>query len=152
MFKIEKKSEKLSTVICLSPQGTMLTQKMAKDLSLNKELTIICTKNSGVDNRLEKIKKLKKVSIGNYIINNGDLASIVLINAISRYNKNLLDEKNIKYETFNKKMFEQPKYISPNKTVIKNIEPQNTFFFLKNKIKTTTSFYRPNMINRFKHE
>lgn len=125
---------------------------MIKKLSLNKELTIICTKNSGVDNRLEEIKKVKKISIGNYIINNGDLAAMVLINAISRYNKNLIEEENIKYETFNRKMFEQPKYISPNKTSIKNIKSQNTIFLKKNKIKTTTSFYRPNMINRFKHE
>lgn len=152
MLKIEKKSKKLSTIICLSPQGTLLTQKMARDLSLNEELTIICTKNSGIDNRLEKIKKFKKVSIGDYILNNGDLASIVLINAISRCNKTLLEEKNIKYETFNKKLFEQPKYISPNKTIIKNIGTKNKFFFKKNKIEHTTSFYRPNMTNRFKHE
>lgn len=123
---------------------------MIKKLSLKQEINIICLKNSGVDHRLEQTKSIKKISIGNYIINNGDLAAIILINAISRYNTNLIDAKNIKYESFNKKEFEKNKYISPNKTIIKNIKSKNIIFI--NKTKKITSFHRPNMINRFKHE
>lgn len=99
------------------------------------------------------LKKIIKVSIGNYIINNGDLAAIILINSISRYNNNLIKPENIKTETFNKKMFEYKKYISNNKT------DNNHITFLKekniirqNENKLITSFYRPDIINRFKHE
>lgn len=152
MLKIKKKLKKLSTILYLSPQGMLLTQKIVKILSQKEEITIICTKNSGIDNNIEKINDIKKISVGNYIINTGDLAAIILINSISRYNKNLIDETNIKYETFYQKMFELPKYISPYKIEIKNITSQKINFIKKNKIKNITSFYRPDMINRFKHE
>lgn len=128
----------------------LLNQEIIQDLFKQEEITIICTKNSGVDNRLDQINNIKKISIGSYIINNGDLAAIILINSINRKNSNLINAKNIKYETFNKKIFELPKYISPYKIEIKNIKFKKTNSIEKNK--KITSFYRPDMTNRFKHE
>jgi len=128
----------------------LLNQEIIQELFKQEEITIICTKNSGVDNRLDQINNIKKISIGSYIINNGDLAAIILINSINRKNSNLINAKNIKYETFNKKIFELPKYISPYKIEIKNIKLKKINSIEKNK--KITSFYRPDMTNRFKHE
>lgn len=128
----------------------LLNQEIIQELFKQEEITIICTKNSGVDNRLDQINNIKKISIGSYIINNGDLAAIILINSINRKNSNLINAKNIKHETFNKKIFELPKYISPYKIEIKNIKFKKINSIEKNK--KITSFYRPDMTNRFKHE
>lgn len=128
----------------------LLNQKIIQELFKQEEITIICTKNAGIDDRFEQINNIKKVSIGNYIINNGDLAAIILINSINRKNSKLIDEKNIRYETFHKKTFELPKYISPYKIKIKNIKFKKMVSIEKNK--NITSFHRPDMTNRFKHE
>jgi hypothetical protein len=78
---------------------------------------------------------------------------MILINATIRYNNILISKKNIKDETFNKEMFENEKYISSNKTyLIKKID-LNKIKITKNfRSKIITSFYRPNLKNRFKHE
>jgi len=71
----------------------LLNQKEINKLSDNKELIIICSKNSGIDENINNFIKTKNVSIGNYIVNSGDLAAIILINSITRNNDKLI--KNI---------------------------------------------------------
>ncbi len=150
--KIKRKEKKSSVIVYLSPQGLALNQKITSYFSKMKEITIICSKNSGIDDRVNNFKKILKISMGDYIINNGDLAAIILINSISRYNNNLIKKENIKTETFSKKTFEHKKYISNNKTIITYINILKKNVIKKDENNSITSFYRPDIMNRFKNE
>ncbi|MCL1843060.1 MAG: tRNA (guanosine(37)-N1)-methyltransferase TrmD [Defluviitaleaceae bacterium] len=71
-------------VIYLSPQGRVLTQKMARELSAEKELILICGHYEGLDERVIEEIVTDEISIGDYILTGGEPAAIVLVDAVSR--------------------------------------------------------------------
>lgn len=91
-----------------------------------------------------KIRNIKKISIGDYIVNNGDIAAITIFNSMIRENKNILNKEKIMNETFNKKMFSKKKYISALRTNINIFKKKHTC--KKNFSTSITSFYRPDLI------
>lgn len=98
-----------------------------------------------MDDSLYEKTQITKISIGNYIINNGDLAAIAIINAVIRYNNNIINQKNILNETFCNKKFCKNNYVSNNKT--SNTNNLNRNYKLKNNFSLKeTSFYKPNLI------
>lgn len=81
-----------SYVIYLSPQGDLLDAKMCQRLAEHPHLICICGHYEGIDQRaVEEVNE--KISIGNYILTNGCLASIVLIDAVSRFIPGVLGNK-----------------------------------------------------------
>jgi tRNA (guanine37-N1)-methyltransferase len=81
-----------SHVIYLSPQGELLNAKMCQRLAEYPHLICICGHYEGIDQRaIEEVDE--EISIGNYILTNGCLASIVLIDAVSRFIPGVLGNK-----------------------------------------------------------
>lgn len=79
-----KKSKK-SKIILFSAKGRPFNQKMAADLAKKyKQLVFICGRYEGVDERVGKILKAEEVSVGPYVLTDGDIAAMTLISAISR--------------------------------------------------------------------
>ncbi|MCX7834250.1 MAG: tRNA (guanosine(37)-N1)-methyltransferase TrmD [Ignavibacteria bacterium] len=71
-------------IIYFSAQGEILNQKLANQLSLKKNFILLCGHYKGIDERVIERYVTKEISIGEYVLSCGDLAALVLIDAISR--------------------------------------------------------------------
>ena len=91
-LKIPKKEKKASQVIYLSPQGKQLNQKLLKELSSKKRLTLLCGHYEGIDERVMSYID-KEVSIGDYVLTGGELPAMVLIDAVARLLPGVVKEK-----------------------------------------------------------
>ena len=78
------------SIILLSPQGRKLDQKKAEDLAKHDRMVLICGRYDGVDERVVKHLVTEEVSIGDYVISGGELAAMVLIDALTRLQQNVL--------------------------------------------------------------
>lgn len=100
-------------VILLSPQGKVLNHKLAKKLSKNKHLILICGHYEGIDERVTKIID-EEISIGDYILTGGELAAMVLVDCVSRFIPKVLGHKDsTKEESFSNGLLEYPQYTRP---------------------------------------
>ncbi|OGG51633.1 tRNA (guanosine(37)-N1)-methyltransferase TrmD [Candidatus Kaiserbacteria bacterium RIFCSPHIGHO2_02_FULL_54_11b] len=71
--------------IFFSTDGKLFDEAMAKKLSKKKDILFICGHYEGVDARVQKILKAKKVSVGPYVLTGGELPAATLVDAISRH-------------------------------------------------------------------
>ncbi len=72
-------------VIFFSTDGTVFSEEMAKKMAKKKDILFICGHYEGVDARVQKILKAKKVSVGPYVLTGGELPAATVIDAISRH-------------------------------------------------------------------
>ena len=101
-------------VIYLSPQGRVLTQKMAVEYSQKEHLFLLCGHYEGVDERvLEEIVD-EEVSIGDYVLTGGELGAMVLVDAVARLIPGVLGcEESAQTESFSSGLLEHPQYTRP---------------------------------------
>jgi tRNA (guanine37-N1)-methyltransferase len=71
-------------VLVLSPAGRRLDQAFVRDLSVETHLTLICGRYEGIDERVVEGLPAEEVSIGDYVLGGGELAALVLIEAVTR--------------------------------------------------------------------
>ena len=91
IYKTNKNNaESTSSSIIMSASGKLLNSSLAKDLAKNDHLIIICGRYEGIDARVAELTHSIEVSIGDYILSGGEIASIVLIETICRYYPNFL--------------------------------------------------------------
>ena len=102
-------------VILLSPQGRVLTQSLAGDLSKNaKHIVLICGRYEGVDERVAEALVTDEISIGDYILSGGEPAAIVLLDAIVRLLPGALgSETSAVNESFAEGLLDCPQYTRP---------------------------------------
>lgn len=81
---IEDNKSDVTKVIYLSPRGKTLNQKMARELSKEKEILFLCGRYEGVDQRALDEMEVEEISIGDYVLSGGEIASFVAIDAILR--------------------------------------------------------------------
>ncbi len=90
ILKAIAKNKKLKTkIIIFDAAGKQFNDKMAQELSKEKELMIVCGRYEGIDERIVKIlktqnRKLKIISVGPYVLTGGELPAMLLIDAVSR--------------------------------------------------------------------
>lgn len=101
-------------VVYMSPQGKVLTQKKAVELSRLENLVILCGHYEGVDERvLEEIVD-EEISVGDYVLTGGELPAMVMIDAISRKVSGVLgNDDSSEIETFYDNLLEYPQYTRP---------------------------------------
>ena len=87
------KKRQLGKVIYLSPQGKQLDQKRVKSLAARKNITLICGRYEGIDQRVIKKYVDEEISIGDFVLSGGEYAAICLIDAISRHIPGVLGNK-----------------------------------------------------------
>ncbi len=101
-------------VILLSPRGVRFDQPMAKKLSKEKHLILIAGHYEGVDERLHELVDIVELSIGDYILSGGELAAMVVVDALSRLQKGSLgNEESALNESFENNLLEYPQYTRP---------------------------------------
>lgn len=101
-IKRKTKDEKRRTkVVLLSPQGKAFNQKIAEKLSKYKHLILICGRYEGVDERVRQELVDEEISIGDYVLTGGELAAMVLVDAVSRLIPGVLGHKDSsRFESF----------------------------------------------------
>jgi tRNA (guanine37-N1)-methyltransferase len=102
-------------VVLLSPQGRVLTQEVALDLSNNTSLMVlICGRYEGVDERVCEALATDEISIGDYILSGGEPAAVVLIDAVVRLLPGALgNETSASNESFSEGLLDHPQYTRP---------------------------------------
>ncbi|MFA5957472.1 tRNA (guanosine(37)-N1)-methyltransferase TrmD [Hyphomicrobium sp.] len=101
-------------LIYLSPRGTPLTQKLARDLSEGPGVTLLAGRFEGVDQRVIDEKGLREISIGDYVLAGGELAAMVLIEACVRLIPGVLGAADsLASESFEAGLLEYPQYTKP---------------------------------------
>ena len=115
-FNIKSKNKK-SHVVLLSAKGKTFTQKDARRLAKYGQLIFICGRYEGVDERVAKHVADEEISIGNYVLFGGEVAAMVVIEAVSRLIPGVVQkEESIKNESFSDKeakVKEYPQYTRP---------------------------------------
>lgn len=101
-------------VIYMSPDGDLLTQSMANQLSLCQNLIILCGHYKGVDERVRKHLITREISIGDYVLSGGELAAAVLSDSIIRLVPGVLsDESSAMTDSFQDGLVAPPVYTRP---------------------------------------
>ena len=101
-------------LVYMSPRGRQLTQSLAHELSKEEELTIICGRFEGVDQRVLDAYNVEEVSIGDYILTGGEQASQILLDAIVRLLPDVLgNSESIADESFENSLLEHHQYTRP---------------------------------------
>lgn len=102
-----------SHVIYLSPQGEKLTAAKCQELSQKEHLVLLCGHYEGVDERALK-EVDEEISIGDYVLTNGCLAAIVLVDAMARFIPGVLGhEEAAGQDSFQDGIFDAPHYTRP---------------------------------------
>ena len=101
-------------VLLMTPQGRCFDQKMAEDLSCESHIIMICGHYEGVDERVRQYLVTDEVSIGDYVLTGGELASMVILDAITRLIPGVLgDDTSSESESFSSGLLEYPQYTRP---------------------------------------
>src|SRR5437868_12728624 len=103
-----------SKIILMSPAGRRFDQSLATELSQESHLIVICGHYEGVDHRVVEHLIDEEVSIGDYVLTNGAIAAVVLIDAIVRLMPGVLgDEQSAHDDSFREGLLEAPQYTRP---------------------------------------
>ena len=101
-------------IIYMSPDGTLLTQSLANEISLKKNLILLCGHYKGVDERVREHLITREISIGDYVLSGGELAAAVLADAVVRLVPGVLsDETSALTDSFQDSLIAPPVYTRP---------------------------------------
>ena len=111
---VVKQAEEKPRVILLTPQGKPFTQKSAAEFSKEKRLLLITGHYEGFDERIRTGLDAEQISIGDYVLSGGELASMVLIDTVARLLPGALgDEDSAGDDSFKDGLLEYPQYTRP---------------------------------------
>ncbi|MBI5186721.1 MAG: tRNA (guanosine(37)-N1)-methyltransferase TrmD [Nitrospinae bacterium] len=101
-------------VVMMTPQGVPFTQAKALEISAWEKVILVCGRYEGVDERIRQFFVDEELSIGDYVLTGGELAAMVVVDAVSRLVPGVLGcEGSLKEETFSEPMLEYPQYTRP---------------------------------------
>ena len=111
---IDKNAVKGEKIIFLTPKGKIFNQKIAKELSSEKVINIICGRFEGIDQRVIETRNIQEYSIGDFILSGGETAAFVFVDAILRLMPGVVGNDNsIRDESFENGLLEYPQYTKP---------------------------------------
>ena len=111
---LDKNLETNEKVYYLSPRGKLLNQEIARKISKEKSLNILCGHFEGVDQRILDNRNIEEISIGDYIISGGENASYVVLDSVLRLIPGVLgNENSLVDESFENGLLEYPQYTKP---------------------------------------
>ncbi len=102
--------------IYMSPRGKPLNQRLVKELSKEQNLTILCGRYEGVDQRVLDAHKFEEISIGDYVLSGGEPAALILMDACVRLLEGVMGNSSTPdEESFSNGLLEYPHYTKPAK-------------------------------------
>jgi tRNA (guanine37-N1)-methyltransferase len=101
-------------IVLLSPQGRLFTQAIAAELSRYQRIILICGRYEGVDERVRQHLATDEISIGDYVLTGGELAALVIIDAVTRLLPGVLGDPGAPFEDSHARgLLEGPHYTHP---------------------------------------
>jgi tRNA (guanine37-N1)-methyltransferase len=109
-----KAERPLARVILTTPRGRIFTQQVARDLAAEPGLIIICGRYEGVDERVSELYVDDEISLGDFVITGGELAAMVMVDAVSRFVPGVLGGAGAaENDSFGDGLLEYPQYTRP---------------------------------------
>lgn len=103
-----------STVIYLAPDGEVLTTALARELSTKPHLILISGHYEGIDERIRTSKVHREISVGDYVLTNGTLPALILIDCVARQIPGVLgEEKSLTQDSFSDCLLSFPQFTRP---------------------------------------
>jgi len=101
-------------IILLTPQGRLFTQAVATELSRHRRIVLICGRYEGVDERVRQHLATDEISIGDYVLTGGELAAMVIIDAVTRLLPGVLGDPGATFDDSHARgLLEGPQYTRP---------------------------------------
>ena len=101
-------------IIYMSPRGKPLTQQLVKELSREEELTVVCGRFEGVDQRVLDAYDIEEISLGDYILTGGEQAAQIMLDAVVRLLPGVLgNSESLSDESFENFLLEHDQYTRP---------------------------------------
>jgi len=96
-----------------SPSGKLLDQRYVKELSAERELVFICGRYEGIDQRIIDHYVDDEISVGNYVLSSGEVATLVIVDAVYRLLDGVITRESLEEESFQDGLLEYPHYTRP---------------------------------------
>lgn len=109
---IEALKKDNTKVIMMTPSGKLYKQNIARELSKEEHLIILCGHYEGFDERIKSIIDIE-LSIGDYILTGGELPSMVVMDSIIRLVDNVISTESLECESFDDNLLDYPNYTKP---------------------------------------
>lgn len=101
-------------IVLLTPQGRLFTQRVARELAQHQRLVLICGRYEGVDERVRAHLVTDEISIGDYVLSGGELAAMVIVDAVTRLLPNALGDPGATlHDSHANDLLEHPHYTRP---------------------------------------
>ena len=101
-------------IFYLSPRGKVFNQNMAKEISKENKVNLICGHFEGIDQRVLDNREIEEISIGDFVLSGGETASYVFLDAILRLIPGVIgNEESKNEESFENGLLEYPQYTKP---------------------------------------
>jgi len=102
------------TVVLLSPQGRRFTQADAVRLSGLGHVALLCGRYEGIDERIRQLVTSEELSIGDYVLSGGELAALVIVDAVGRLVPGVVgDRRSVDEDSFSRGLLDHPHYTRP---------------------------------------
>jgi tRNA (guanine37-N1)-methyltransferase len=100
-------------LILLSPQGRLFKQQIAQELAQEARVTLLCGHYEGVDERVRQCLATDELSVGDYVLTGGELAAMIVVDAVSRLIPGVVTQESIQEESHSSGLLEYPQYTRP---------------------------------------
>lgn len=100
-------------ILLMSPQGQVFNQAMAQELAAYPRLALVCGHYEGLDERIVRHAVTREVSIGDFVLTGGELAAMVIVDAVARLVPQVLAEESPGEESHTRPLLEYPHYTRP---------------------------------------
>ena len=149
------KDEKEIKIIYLSPRGRLLNYELSKSIAeSNFNYILICGHYEGIDERIIEKYNVEEISIGDYVLTGGELASQVLCDSVIRLIPGAIDEGSLVEESHTNNLLEYPQYTKPDNfcgmvvpEILKSGNHQKIKEYRKQESIRITKKYRPDLLN-----
>lgn len=101
-------------IILTTPQGRLFTQEIARELASWDHLILLCGHYEGVDERVAQGLATDEISIGDYVLTGGELAAMVIVDAVVRLIPGVVgEEESVRQDSFSEGLLDYPQYTRP---------------------------------------
>jgi tRNA (guanine37-N1)-methyltransferase len=111
-------------VVLLTPQGRPFQQAEAVRLSGARHVALLCGRYEGMDERVRELVATEELSIGDYVLSGGELAALVIVDAVSRLIPGVVgDEQSVEQDSFSRGLLDYPHYTRPEAYANEGVPP-----------------------------
>ncbi len=100
-------------IILMTPQGRVFNQQIARELAQEPRVSLLCGHYEGIDERVCRQLVTDEISIGDYVLTGGELAAMIVVDAVSRLMPGVLTEGSAEDESHSNNLLEYPQYTRP---------------------------------------